>query len=93
MTIQYEDVIADLEGAVARLLEYCGLPWEAGCLDFSASRRIISTMSTVQARQPVSAFTGRVRRYLPHLSPLFSALRDAGVELRADDSASGLPFP
>jgi hypothetical protein len=66
------------------LLGYCGLPWEAGCLDFSASRRIISTMSTVQARRPVSAFTGRVRRYLPHLSPLVSALRDAGVDVRSD---------
>ena len=86
MTIRYEDVVADLEGAVSRLLDYCGLPWEAGCLDFSASRRIISTMSTVQARQPLSAFTGRTRRYLPHLSPLVSALRAAGVDVRSDAS-------
>ena len=88
LTIQYEDVVADLEGAVSRLLDYCGLPWEAGCLDFSASRRIISTMSTVQARRPVSAFTGRARRYLPHLSPLVAALRDAGVDVQSDASPS-----
>jgi len=88
LTVQYEDVVADLDGAVSRLLQYCGLPWEAGCLDFSASRRIISTMSTVQARQPVSAFVGRRRRYLPHLSPLVFALRDAGVDVHSDASPS-----
>ena len=88
MTIRYEDVVADLEGAVSRLLRLLRVAeWEAGCLDFSASRRIISTMSTVQARRPVSAFTGRdapVR--FAHLSPLVSALRDAGVDVRSDAS-------
>ena len=93
ITIQYEELVADLAGGVPGLLEYCGLPFEPGCVDFSSSQRIISTMSTVQARQPVSAFTGRVRRYLPHLSPLVSALRDAGVELRSDGSASSLRSP
>jgi len=45
-------------------------------------------MSTVQARQPVSAFVGRRRRYLPHLSPLVFALRDAGVDVHSDASPS-----
>ena len=56
MTIRYEDVVADLDACrAATCCDSAGCEWEEACRDFSASRRIIRTMSTVQARRPLSA--------------------------------------
>lgn len=32
LRVHYEDVVADLEGQVRRLLDFCGLPFEPACL-------------------------------------------------------------
>jgi hypothetical protein len=81
--------------AAPELVRFCGLEWEEACRDFSASDRVIATMSTVQARQPLTEAKGRSGRYAPHLSPLIEALRDAHVDLRSgarvSDRASQLP--
>jgi tetratricopeptide (TPR) repeat protein len=83
MTIQYEDLLADFAGTLPELLQFCGLEWEEACRNFFTSNRIISTMSTVQARQPHAEFTGRSGRYARYLPPLISALRDARVDLKS----------
>jgi tetratricopeptide (TPR) repeat protein len=83
MTIQYEDLLADFAGALPELLQFCGLEWEEACTNFSTSNRVINTMSTVQVRQPLSAFRGRRGRYAQYLSPLISALGDARVDLQS----------
>jgi tetratricopeptide (TPR) repeat protein len=83
MTIQYEELLADFTGILPELLQFCGLEWEEACRNFSTSNRIISTMSTVQARQPHAGFRGRSARYAQFLSPLISALRDARVDLQS----------
>ena len=33
LRVQHEDVVADLEGSVRRMLDYCGLPFEPACVD------------------------------------------------------------
>lgn len=38
LRVHYEDVVADLEGQVRRILDFCGLPFEQACLDFHATR-------------------------------------------------------
>lgn len=88
LTIRYEDLVADVDAVAARLVRFCGLDWEDACRDFAAKRRIIGTMSAVQARQPVSGFRGRAGRYGRHLAPLVAALRDAGVDLATGALAS-----
>ena len=35
LTVQYEDVVDDLETQVKRALDYCGLPFEQACCGFS----------------------------------------------------------
>jgi hypothetical protein len=37
--LQYEDVVADFEAQVRRLLDFCGLPFEESCLRFYESER------------------------------------------------------
>ncbi len=55
LRVQYEDVVADLEGQVRRMLEYCDLPWEDGCLGFHRNTRSVNTMSAEQVREPIYA--------------------------------------
>ena len=75
LEVRYEDVVADLEGQVRRMLDFCGLPWEDACLEFHATRRTVNTASAAQVRQPIyRGAVGRWRRYERHLGPLLGAL-------------------
>src|SRR5215471_5552135 len=81
ITIQYEDVVSGFDEVAPRLVQFCGLDWEERCRSFSANNRVIATMSAVQARRPITEFSGRSARYAPYLAPLVEALREAGVDL------------
>jgi len=81
MTVQYENFAGHFAAAAPALLEYCGLAWEEGCGNFQGQKRAIATLSTVQAREPVSDRSGRAPRYERHLAPLVDALSAAGVDL------------
>jgi predicted Zn-dependent protease len=71
----YESLIDDTEAEVRRLLDYCGLPFEEGCLKFYENDRAVRTPSSQQVRQPI--FKDGVehwRHYEPWLDPLKEAL-------------------
>ncbi|MEH6810005.1 MAG: sulfotransferase [Hyphomonas oceanitis] len=73
--MQYENVVADTETQVRRLLAHCGLPFEEACLRFYENRRAVKTASSEQVRQPI--FTSGLdqwENYEPWLSPLKTAL-------------------
>jgi hypothetical protein len=73
--------VQDLEAAARRLIAFCGLPWEARCLEFHTIERPILTASRQQVRRPVySSSVGRWRRYERHLEPLRAALGDLAAE-------------
>ena len=81
----YEDLVDDTEAEIRRLLDYCGLPFDAACLSFWETDRPISTHSSEQVRTPV--FRGaldRWRRYEPYLTPLSQTLGPALNNWRAD---------
>jgi len=76
--IHYEDLVADTEGQVRRMLDYCGLPFDPACLSFHESRRAVSTLSFAQVRQPIySSSVGLWKRYERHLQPLLDQLADS----------------
>ena len=71
----YEELVADPEREVRRLLEYCALPFEEGCLRFYENDRAVRTASSEQVRQPI--FKDAVehwQNYKPWLGPLEAAL-------------------
>ncbi|MDQ0463693.1 tetratricopeptide (TPR) repeat protein [Caulobacter ginsengisoli] len=71
----YEAMVADPEGQVRALLDYCGLPFEAGCLKFYENDRAVRTASSEQVRQPIFAEgVDQWRSYEPWLGPLKAAL-------------------
>ena len=75
LDIQYESLVADLEGESRRLIEYLGLAWEPACLDFHRTMRAVQTASSWQVRQPLyHRSVGRWRHYERHLDPLLQEL-------------------
>jgi len=75
LRVQYEDVVADLENQVRRILDYCGLPFEQACIDFHNNTRAVRTPSSEQVRQPIyQSGLEQWRNYESHLAPLKKAL-------------------
>lgn len=75
LDVQYEHVVADLEGEVRRMLSFCGLPFEPGCLQFFETERAIKTASSEQVRQPIySSSVDLWRNYEKHLGELLQIL-------------------
>ena len=74
----YEDMVADTQTEVRRLLEYCGLPFEEQCLRFHENTRAVRTASSEQVRKPIyREGVDHWRHYEPWLEPLKSALGPA----------------
>lgn len=75
LTVQYEDVVADFEPQVRRLLDFCGLPWQDACLRFYESERPVRTPSAEQVRQPIyDRSVGHWRHYERHLGELIDVI-------------------
>lgn len=53
LRVHYEDVVANLETEVTRILDYCGLPFETACLNYHQTERAVRTASSEQVRQPI----------------------------------------
>jgi tetratricopeptide (TPR) repeat protein len=75
LRVQYEDVVADTEAQVRRMLDHCGLPFEAECLQFHETERPVQTASSEQVRQPIySGALEHWRNYDAHLDELKQSL-------------------
>lgn len=75
--VYYEQLVADPESEVRRLLDYCRLPFENECLRFYDNRRVVQTISSEQVRRPIySDSVDQWRNYEPWLGPLKEALGD-----------------
>jgi lipoprotein NlpI len=75
LDVDYEDVVADLEGQARSILAFCGLDWDPRCLDFHTTKRWVHTASATQVRQPIyQSSVGRWRPPEALLEPLISAL-------------------
>jgi tetratricopeptide (TPR) repeat protein len=78
LEIDYEATVADLEGVARRLVDWCGLEWEPGCLAFHTNKRPVRTASVGQVRQPIyTRSVARWKHYEAALGPLFTALDSA----------------
>jgi hypothetical protein len=87
----YEQMVADTETEVRRLLAHVGVDFEAACLTFWQTDRAVRTASSEQVRRPI--FTDGVdhwKQFDAWLGPLQSALGDV-VEAYPAVPASLLP--
>ncbi len=94
LDVQYEEVVADLEGQVRRILEYCELEWEESCLRFHETSRAVRTASSEQVRLPIySSAVNTWRHYEPHLGALIEVLEPLLAELPESDRPTSLGGP
>jgi hypothetical protein len=71
----YENMVADTEAEVRRLLDHLGLPFEPACLEFYNNGRAVRTASSEQVRRPI--FTDGIdqwKHFEAWLEPLAEAL-------------------
>ena len=81
LRVQHEDVVADLEGQVRRLLDYCGLSFEQACVDFHNTERSVRTPSSEQVRQPIFTTSLEAHKpFEPWLGPLQQILAQRGAK-------------
>jgi tetratricopeptide (TPR) repeat protein len=82
LDVAYEEVVTALEPTTRRLLEYVGLPFEAGCLEFHRNPAPVKTTSLVQVRQPLYDSSLHMwQQYAAELAPLRARLEAAGIPL------------
>jgi len=73
--VQYERLVDDTENEIRRMLDYCGLPFEEGCLRFWENDRTVLTPSAEQVRRPIYRdAVEQWRKFEPWLGPLKEAL-------------------
>jgi len=77
LEVPYEDLVVNLESWSRRMVEFIGLPWDAKCLDFHQTKRVVLTASKWQVRQKINAAVGRWRNYEKQLGPLRRLASDA----------------
>ena len=71
----HEQLVADPETEVRRLLDFLALPFDEACLRFHETKRAVATASSEQVRRPISSEgLEHWRRFEPWLAPLKEAL-------------------
>lgn len=91
LDVQYEEMVMDQENQTRRLIDFCGLPWDDGCLRFYETDRAVNTASSEQVRQPIySKSVNSWRRFENELQPLIEVLEPLLVKLPEDQRPSCL---
>ncbi len=76
LPIRYEDIVADQEASVRRLLDFVGEPFDERCLQFHENRRYARTASYAQVTEKLyDASRYRYRHYRAELEPLLPVLQ------------------
>jgi tetratricopeptide (TPR) repeat protein len=75
LPIRYEDIVDDQEGAVRRMLDFIGEPFDKSCLAFHENRRYARTASYAQVTEQLyDRSRYRYRHYLKQLEPAIAIL-------------------
>ena len=87
LEVQYEELVGDLETEARRIVEFCGLGWDAACLSFYKTERPVRTASVIQVRQPiypssVGRWAGGIAAFADRLGAgLKTSLHQAGYNI------------
>ncbi|WP_169714013.1 tetratricopeptide repeat-containing sulfotransferase family protein [Oceanicoccus sagamiensis] len=69
-TVKYENLVSQQEQEIAKLLEYCQLPWDDACLQHHLSVSNVITASSIQVKAPVH--TNAIAKWEQHKEQLQS---------------------
>jgi len=92
LTVQYEEVVSDVETQARRLLDFCGLPWDDACLRFYESERPVRTPSAEQVRQPIyDRSVGHWKNYEQQLGELIDVIASIRERYRRYEAPGRAP--
>ncbi len=75
LDVNYENLTENQEPVTRQILAFCGLDWQAQCLDFAGTKRMVRSLSAVQVRQGLYQGSSEAwRKYEHHLAPLQAIL-------------------
>ena len=76
LRVIYEDLVADFEPNVRRLLAYVGVEFHPDCVNFHSTDRAVRTASSEQVRQPIyQSGTTQWLNFEDQLGPLKTTLK------------------
>ncbi|MGA2550780.1 MAG: sulfotransferase [Burkholderiaceae bacterium] len=71
LDVPYEALVSDPEQWSRRMIDFIGLPWDARCLNFHKTDRVVTTASQWQVRQKIyNSSVARWRHYEKYIAPL-----------------------
>ena len=75
LSLRYEELVSTPETTIKTMLDFLGLEWDDNCLDFHNSKRVITTASYNQVRQPINqGSVARWHHYEKDIQPLLDGL-------------------
>jgi hypothetical protein len=75
LDVSYTSLVRDPETTLRRVLQHCGLPFEAGCLQPELNPSPVATPSSAQVRQSIhTRGVDQWRQYAKQLEPLRLAM-------------------
>ncbi|MHA1543509.1 MAG: sulfotransferase, partial [Alphaproteobacteria bacterium] len=88
LDVSYEELVQNPETQIKNILEFCDLPFEKSCLEFSKTRRAVYSPSNDQVRKPVYATSiGAAEKSSDRLAPFSLTFRGI-MPLAKSDSVS-----
>lgn len=80
LEVDYAELVGNPEVVTARVMEFCGLPFEADCADITRNQKPVSTLSSPQVREKIHhRALGDWRRYEAQLEPLRLAIEGTAI--------------
>jgi len=78
--VKYEELVANPETEISKILAYCDLSEDPACFFPHETKRSVTTLSASQVREPISTKSiGRWRQYETQLQPLEEAFAKHGI--------------
>jgi len=75
LDVAYEELVTNTEEVSRTIVEFCGLGWDPGVLNFHESEWLVSTASYLQVKKPIyTSSIGRWNSYAKYLAPLQEVL-------------------
>ena len=75
LDVDYSELTRNPEATARKVLSFCGLDWEPGCVDVTRNKSAVATLSMAQVREPIhTRFFDEWRRYEQQLQPLQRAI-------------------
>lgn len=75
--VSYEELTADPETVIPKIVAFCGLPWNEACLSPEKNEKFVATPSLFRVRQPIDRKSvSKAERYRDYLGEFAQLLDD-----------------